>query len=108
MTQAGRESVNLQKANNLIIYNVPLSTGSMLQLIGRITRMDTEFDVQTVYFLEAIDTIDTYKVGLVASKIELFEKVFDKQETMPDLSDDKFKVDSKLLKKKYLWKSRRR
>ena len=108
MTQAGRESVNLQKANNLIIYNVPLSTGSMLQLIGRITRMDTEFDKQNVYFLEAIDTIDTYKVGLVASKIELFEKIFNKQETMPDLSDDKFKIDTKLLKKKYLWKSRRR
>lgn len=108
MTQAGRESVNLQKANNLIMYNIPLSTGSVLQLIGRITRMDTEYKVQNVYTLEAIDTIDTYKQSLVSAKIELFERVFGEQSTMVKFDNDNFKLDTKLLKKKYLWKSRRR
>lgn len=108
LTQAGRESVNLQKANNLIMYNIPLSTGSVLQLIGRITRMDSEYSTQTVYILEAIDTIDTYKQGLVASKIELFEKIFGEQSTMPNFSDEKFEIDRKLLKRKYLWKSKKK
>ena len=108
LTQAGRESMNLQKANNLIMYNIPYSTGSVLQLIGRITRIDTEYDKQNVYIIECIDTIDTYKQGLVASKIELFEAVFGAQATMPNFSDDKFKIDTKALKRKYLWKAKRR
>ena len=108
LTQAGRESMNLQKANNLIMYNIPYSTGSVLQLIGRITRIDTEYNEQNVYIIECIDTIDTYKQGLVASKIELFEAVFGEQTTMPNFSDDKFKIDTGALKRKYLWKSRRR
>lgn len=108
LTQAGRESMNLQKANNLIMYNIPYSTGSILQLIGRITRIDTKFDTQNVYILEVIDTIDTYKQGLVASKIDLFEAIFGEQTTMPDFSDDKFNIDTKALKRKYLWKAKRR
>lgn len=107
MTSAGRESINLQKANNLIIYNMPLSTGSVLQLIGRITRMDTEYKVQNVYTLEAIDTIDTYKCSLINTKIELFERVFGTQNTMIKFDNEELKLDQKILKKKYLWKRRR-
>ena len=90
------------------MYNIPYSTGSILQLIGRITRVDTVYDTQNIYILEAVDTIDTYKQGLVASKIDLFEAIFGEQTTMPDFSDDKFDIDASLLKKKYLWKSRKR
>ena len=61
ITSAGTESVNLQRANNLIFYEIPFPLRQFIQACGRITRMDSNYDKFQVYILEAEGTIDTYK-----------------------------------------------
>jgi superfamily II DNA or RNA helicase len=61
MTSAGTESVNLQRANNLIFYEVPFPIREFIQGCGRITRTNSMFNKFRIYILEAIGTIDTYK-----------------------------------------------
>lgn len=102
ITKAGTASINLQAANNLIFYNIPWSTGDTIQAIGRITRMDTEYDTQHVYFLEAIDTIDTYRRKTVESKVDLITMIFGEQSTFPTIDDDP--IDLNKLKRYLLWK----
>ena len=102
MTKAGTQSINLQAANNIIFYTLPWDCGSLIQAVGRITRSDTIFDTQHVYFLESSDTIDTYRRLLIESKLSMITSVFGEQPTMPDIQP--FEIDKKELKKYMLWK----
>lgn len=106
ITRAGTASINLQAANNIIFYNTPWSTGDTIQAIGRITRMDTVFDTQHIYFLEVMDTIDTYRRKAVESKVDLITEVFGEQSTFPTIEDDP--IDMEKLKKYLLWKKSKR
>ena len=102
MTSAGTASINLQKANNIIVYDTPWSLGDLLQLIGRITRIDTKYDTQHIYFLEVEGTIDTYKRKTIESKVGLIQSIFGKQENLPDIPDEP--IDLKELRKYLLWR----
>lgn len=106
LTQAGTASINLQKANNIIVYDCPWSVGTTIQLLGRITRMDTEFDMQHVYFLEVNDTIDTYRINVIKSKIALIESIFGEQKTMPKIEEEPLNLE--LIKKYCLWRKNKR
>ena len=61
ITSAGTESINLQRANNLIFYEIPFPLREFIQACGRIARTNTKFDSLRIYILEAVGTIDTYK-----------------------------------------------
>ena len=77
INRAGTESINLQKADTMIFYNISWSVDEYLQCIGRITRNDTEFDKQLVYFLEYEGTLDNYKVFNIKSmtnSVEQFQR----------------------------------
>jgi superfamily II DNA or RNA helicase len=72
--------------------------------IGRITRMDTEYDSQNVYFLEVEDTIDNYKRIMFQNNVSLIKELFGGNSNLPTKVD---KVDKRLMKyvrKKLLWK----
>lgn len=74
INKAGTESINLQKADTMIYYNMPWSIDEYLQSVGRITRNDTKFDEQLVYFLQYEGTIDNYKMFNIKTRLNLVEK----------------------------------
>lgn len=108
MSQAGYQSMNLQKANNIIIYDMPYSIGAYIQLIGRICRMDTTYDTQHIYYLEALNTIDTYKLYIVRNKMSMINALLGTDGNLPDIDLKGLdKMNRDYLKKKLLWRKER-
>lgn len=102
LNKAGTESINLQKADTIIFYNIPWSIQEYLQCLGRITRNDTEFDKQYVYFLEYEGTIDNYKMLRIKDKLGIVEQVQGEQlDSSEGISIDS--EDMNELKKVLLW-----
>ena len=106
-SQAASQSRNLQRANNIIIANLPFSCGRLVQVLGRICRVDTTYDHQNVYILEVNKTIDEYKVELFKQNICLIKTLLGMESlgtldkcTYLDVSSD----DRKKLKNNLLWK----
>lgn len=106
VTQAGTESINLQKANTVIFYDIPFAIQTFIQMVGRVTRMDSKFDHQDIYFIEAEGTSDTYRRILLQMNGQLINQVFGKVNTLP--LDMKFvdKKRSKQLRDALLWSFR--
>ena len=60
-------------------------------MIGRVTRVDTKYDKQRIYFLEVSETIDTYKRLLVQSHASVIQEIFGEDTNLPyfgDIEDD--------------------
>lgn len=108
-SQAASQSRNLQRANNIIIMNCPFSCGRVVQVLGRICRMDSTYDAQNIYFISVKDTIDTYRTTLLKKRIGLI-KILLGDESMGALDScecnyiDLDYSDTKELKKNFLWK----
>ena len=83
ITSAGTESINLQKADSFIFYDIPFSILTFMQAVGRITRMDSKYNVQHVHFIEVLGTIDSYKRCLIKINGGLISSMFGKMETLP-------------------------
>lgn len=102
INKAGTESINLQKADTIIFYNIPWGIQEYLQCLGRITRNDTEFDKQYVYFLQYEGTIDNYKMLRIKDKLGIVEQVQgDQLDTSDGISIDN--DDMSELKSLLLW-----
>lgn len=83
ITAAGRQSRNLQRANNFIFYDLPFSVGTITQCIGRVCRVDSKYKEQNVYIIETQNTIDTYKKLIFNKNIGLIKQLFNCQTTLP-------------------------
>lgn len=83
ITSAGTESINLQKANTLIFYDVPFSILTFIQAVGRITRIDTKFKSQNIHIIESFGTIDTYKRLLIQINGNMIKSLFGDIATLP-------------------------
>ena len=83
ITSAGTESINLQRADSIIFYDIPFSILTFIQAVGRVTRMDSKYSKQYVHVLEALGTIDSYKRCLVQINGGLINNMFGKMETLP-------------------------
>lgn len=83
ITSAGSESVNLQKANSIIFYDIPFSIKTYIQTIGRVTRIDSKYNKQYIHHLEVSGTIDSYKRCLIQINGGLIESMFGRMETLP-------------------------
>ena len=79
INKAGTESINLQKANCMIYYDIAWSIDEHLQSLGRITRTDTKFDKQHVFFIEYAGTIDNYRSLRIRNNVAIVESVQGKQ-----------------------------
>ena len=86
---------------------MPFSCGRLVQVLGRICRVDTTYDHQNVYILEVNKTIDEYKVELFKQNICLIKTLLGMESlgtldkcTYLDVSSD----DRKKLKNNLLWK----
>lgn len=103
ITQAGTESINLQAADTIFLYNIPFSVKVLIQLVGRVTRVDTKYPRQYIHFLEAQCTIDTYKRLLISQHGGVINKIFGEIETLPvELTIEDEKIVQKL-RNKLLW-----
>ncbi len=103
ITQAGTTSINLQKADSILLYDIPFSMIQIIQCIGRITRTDTKFAKQYIHFIECNGTIDTYRRLNVVMHTDLITKLFGPLATLPlelTLIDTKIQ---KQLRNKLLW-----
>lgn len=108
ITQAGTESINLQAADSIILYNVPFSIKVFIQLIGRVTRVDTKHPKQYIHFIEASGTVDTYRRLNVSMHGSLIQDLFGEIETLPvELTIIDNKTQQKL-KNKLLWSFKNR
>ena len=106
ITQAGTESINLQKADSVIFYDTPYSLIQVIQCIGRVTRTDTKFDKQYLHFIEAQGTIDTYRRLNVVKNASLITQLFGEISTLPleiTLIDSRMQ---QKLRNKLLWSFR--
>lgn len=83
ITQAGTESINLQKADSILFYDTPYSIIQTIQSIGRVTRTDTKFNKQYLHFIEAVGTIDTYRRLNVVKNAGLITQLFGPISTLP-------------------------
>lgn len=83
ITSAGTESINLQRADSIIFYDIPFSILTFIQAVGRVTRIDSKYSEQYVHILEATGTIDSYKRCLVQINGGLIMNMFGKVETLP-------------------------
>lgn len=106
---AASQSRNLQRSNNILVFNVPFSIGRVVQLVGRICRMDTTFDVQNIIFLTVKKTIDDYKITLLKSHLSLIDKLLGK-EVEGTLSECEYldidNLNIKSLKDALLWRKK--
>jgi superfamily II DNA or RNA helicase len=83
ITSAGTESINLQKANNIIFYEIPFPLREFIQACGRIARTNSKFDEFNVYVLEAEGTIDTYKKNRIVANSGAIKAVLGDSNILP-------------------------
>lgn len=103
ITSAGTESINLQKANNLIFYETPFPIREFIQACGRIMRMNSKFDKFDIYILEAEGTIDTYKKNRIMANSVPIKAVLGGSNTLPTEILILTEEDKKAMKDELLW-----
>mgnify|MGYP001066127091 CR=1 FL=1 len=103
ITSAGTESINLQKSNNLIFYEIPFALRHFIQACGRIARTDSKFDTFNVYLLEAEGTIDTYKKNRIIMNAAPIKSVLGGSNTLPTETLSLSLADKQAMKDELLW-----
>ena len=103
ITSAGGESINLQRANSIIFYDLPYDIAQIIQVIGRITRTDTKHSQQYIEILELFGTTDTYKRLCMEKNMKLIESLFGKMNTLPYTTYDADQKFMKELRRMLLW-----
>lgn len=98
ITSAGTESVNLQKCNTIIFYDISFSTKNMIQAVGRVCRRDSKFDTQYAILLVTNRTIDEYKYRLFNNNLNMVKGAVGAGKDIP-LSEDMLLSDAKDLRK---------
>ena len=102
---AGSESIDLNAAADLILYNIPKGPKNFSQTIGRICRGFGKFNEFHIHEIIVEDTLDEYKQVLLSSKREM-EKTLLNSDTIP-LKQNVGSFDAEVLKKVrngMLWK----
>lgn len=103
ITSAGTESINLQKANNLIFYEIPFPLREFVQACGRIARTNSEFSQFNVYILEANKTIDTYKKNRLMANMGLIKSILGNSNSLPIEVLIISEEDKQAMKNELLW-----
>lgn len=104
ITSAGTESVNLQKANNLIFYEIPFALRQFIQACGRIARMNSPYDKFRIYILEAERTIDTYKKNRIVANTGPIRTILGGSNILPTALLNISLDDIQFMKNELLWR----
>lgn len=103
ITSAGSESINLQRANCVIFYDIPFSIKTIIQVVGRVCRRDTTHKHQYILTLVMKGTVDEYKYINYQSNLSMVQKSVGAGKDLPLYSlgvDQKSQQD---LKNNLLW-----
>lgn len=104
---AASQSRNLQRANNICLFDTMFSIGRLIQCTGRICRVDSTYDHQNIYVVYAKNTIDEYKVTLLKDHLSLIQKLLG-NEAMGAVEDCEYldidRSSLKELKNNLLWR----
>lgn len=104
---AASQSRNLQRANNICLFDTMFSIGRLIQVVGRICRVDSTYDHQNIYVVYAKNTIDEYKVTLLKDHLSLIQKLLG-NEAMGAVEDCEYidldRSSMKELKRNMLWR----
>ena len=74
ITSAGSESINLQRANCIIMYDIPFSVKTIIQVVGRVCRRDTKHKYQYILTLYTKGTVDEYKYRLFQTNLSMVQQ----------------------------------
>lgn len=104
----GTESLNLKFANHVLCFSIPFSVNGFIQLVGRITRMDSEFLEDLNVYLPICETnIDRYKNAYLMQNAALINEVLGKDANLPEKKlEDVRKGLLSELRKELLWRTK--
>jgi len=75
ITEAGGESINLQRAAHVVMLSRPWAPGSYYQVVGRARRFGSEHKKVTVWHLTCTDTVDEYADAVLLVKMGPVEDI---------------------------------
>lgn len=87
-TKAGSESVSYYYMNNVIFVHYPTVAETMVQMAGRICRVNTLFPDDLHIYMPRCPNIDDYKLLVVSHKTGLMEKIAGAEGNIPDIFKD--------------------
>jgi len=101
-SRASSQSRNLQAASHVVFYDLPFSLSVFLQSCGRITRIDSKHERQSIHIFTALETVDFYKLLLVKENAHVFTQIIEGNSNLPEVAqiDRTFIGD---LRKRLLW-----
>lgn len=105
-TIGGTESLNLKFANHVLCFSLPFAVNGFIQLVGRITRMDSDFlEDLNVYLPVCETTIDLYKYTYLMNNAALINDVLGRDANLPEkkLTDMRTSLMAEL-RKNLLWR----
>ena len=85
LTDAGSESINLQRAKHVIFISRPWAPGNYRQIVGRARRFGSVHEYIVIWHLTIEDTIDEYVDALLAQKFGPVEEIIQgRGDLLPD------------------------
>ena len=103
ITSAGSESINLQRANCIIFYDIPFSTKTIIQVVGRVCRRDTLHPYQYIITLYTKGTVDEYKYMCFQGNLAMIQASVGAGSDLPLNVLDVDKKNVQNLKNTFLW-----
>ncbi len=93
ITMAGADAINLQAAKAVIFYDLPYSGGDYLQIIGRMIRIGSVYDMCYAVHLLCKGTIDEKVQSILSRKMQLIVAILG--ERLKGDEDDDYVIDSR-------------
>jgi hypothetical protein len=108
VTRAGTESLNLPFASAVLCYSVPYSVNGFIQVVGRITRMDSEHLGDLRVYLPMCETnVDRYKCAYLKENAEAVNALLGDDANLPKKGlADRRKADLAQMRKELMWRTR--
>lgn len=104
-TAGGSESLNLKFANHVLFYSVPFSVGVFIQMVGRITRIDSEYlDNLNIYLPYNELNIDYYKYQYLMLHSQVINQLLGDEGNLPKSVVDVRKEKIIEMRDKLLWR----
>lgn len=75
ITDAGGESLNLQRAKHLIFYSRPWDPGRYVQVVGRIRRFGLDSKHVLLWHLTMVDSVDEFVDAVVTEKFGPYDEI---------------------------------
>ena len=105
MTAGGAQSLNFKFANHVFFYSIPFSVGIFIQVLGRITRMDSKYLQDLNCYVPKNDSnIDRYKYELLEANTQVITRLLGEDANLPKSVEAKRKDLIRAMRRDLLWR----